>query len=758
MKQIQIEDAKSSAQVMAEQASIGLQFNDIETLNEITGTVRWKNSLRTAVVVGRDLNILASYPSKSENIGNLAELMEALKPESHEGYHLEPYFVKPLGGLDGIEGFLVFELNNEVLNKTLKDQFKALLLTLLVVPLVASFLIRPWREALIKPIAELSSISGQIFQNYDFSLRAKTDREDELGKMVHSFNRMMEMIQERDRMLQEAKEILADKVDERTLLLNTLNQKLQGELEHRKDISDRLLIAKENAEASDVAKSEFLSVISHEVRTPISGIFGMVQLLQKTQLNENQQEYLEQISSASTRQLRLINNILDLTKMEVGEFPIKTEMTHLRSLVENTARQQAATISRNGLDFFIDYPPELPQRIIVDGHALQQILSNLIGNSTKFTEQGSISIKINLLYDEAPGKGVLILTVEDTGIGIEPKILNDLFEKFTQADSSTSRNYGGTGLGLAICKHLCEIMGGSIRGESQPGQGTHFIVDLPVSIPKDPYEKIDGPKNPLRVWLITPSSTVESLISRQLTSLNLEIYKSQESFLSSQQRDVVMLDLHGKKVEQRLLEQLKELQVQYGTKIVFLTGYVAEDQHPFISEFEEHVTLRRPLIQLEPMLKVFDLKVPNESEQLGDPDRLSPVTSASDKDAQIVFSLRILLVEDDEVNRLFMETMIKEYTGNCHVAHSGLQAIELLKDGLHVDLIIMDCMMPQMDGYEATKWIRNSSSKAKNIPIYALTANEGAKDRQRCYDSGMTGVLSKPLAEKEFLKFLKNLS
>jgi len=757
MKQIQIEDARSSAQVMAEQASIGIQFNDIETLTEITGTVRWKNSLRSAIIVSRDFEILASFPPEADKLPHLDHLLECLQPNQKEGYHHEPFFIQPLIGSEGIEGFLGFQLNNDVLNNTLIDQFKALFLTLLMVPFVVSLLIRPWREALIRPIAELSSVSSKILKNYDFSLRANSEREDELGKMVTSFNRMMGMIQERDRLLLKSKDLLSDKVDERTLLLNALNQKLQTELEHRQVISDRLLVAKEKAEASDIAKSEFLSVISHEVRTPISGIFGMVQLLQKTNLDENQKEYLQQISSASTRQLRLINNILDLTKMEVGEFQIQKEHIELRRIIEDTAREQAAVISKKGLDFLIDYSPESPNEVIADGHAIQQILANLIGNSTKFTEKGSIIIKVCFEPSQKSHEMNLMITVQDSGIGIEQDKMENLFGKFTQADSSTSRNYGGTGLGLAICKHLSEMMGGSIQGRSEPGQGTFFSVEVPVEV-KNPKQEVIQIQDGRRVWLITPSKEVERITKRRLESLGIEVLLNKKDFFKSRDsRDVVMLDLHHNLDQKTLVEELKELQVLGDIKVVFLTGYFSEGQHPFITDFKNHQTLRRPLIQLKPLLKIFDINLPENPSPLDPPSKSTKFISTieHDDDSPLKFDLNILLVEDDEVNQIFMSTMIKEHTGDYTLAENGKVAIDLLEGGLDVDLILMDCMMPQMDGYQATEWIRKSNTKAKNIPIYALTANQSAKDRKRCLDSGMNGIFSKPLLEEDFLGFLE---
>lgn len=755
MKSIQIEDARSSAQVMSEQATIGLQFNDMETLNEITGTVRWKNSLESAVIINRDLKILARFPPEAENVKHL-DLIEALKPESENGYYAAPYFIQPLHGTSGIEGFLAFEANDDVLNSALSDQLKALILTLLIVPLVVSLMIRPWREALIRPIVDLSSISSRIFRNYDFSLRAETNRQDELGKMVNSFNRMMDMIQERDRMLLEAKDLLADKVDERTLLLNTLNQKLQGELEHRQVISDRLLEAKVKAEQSDIAKSEFLSVISHEVRTPISGIFGMVQLLRKTPLNETQREYLEQIGTASRRQLRLINNILDLTKMEVGEFSIEKHEKNLRHLIEEESLQHAANISRAGLDFLIDYPPDLPERMIIDGHAIQQILANLIRNSTKFTESGSICIRIDIQENQNSSHHTLRIDVADTGIGIDPEKLDLLFEKFTQADSSTSRNYGGTGLGLAICKNLCQMMDGSIRGESTPGQGTRFIVEIPVEITGETPKSFQIPDSAKRAWIISPCETVKKLLKEHLEKREVVVMNVFERDLSARERgDYVIVDLHGQEIEKEFLEELKELQILYDLKIVFLTGYVSESQHPFISEFRHAQTLRRPLVRVDRLLRVFGITSPDSEDEQMTITRRTTEQEVRKHDHSPMFPISILLVEDDEVNKLFMLTMISEYTKECHLAGNGEEAIHLLEQGLQVDLILMDCMMPKMDGYQATEWIRKSDTSAKKTRIFALTANESAKDRQRCFDSGMNGVLTKPLMEEEFLSFLE---
>jgi signal transduction histidine kinase/CheY-like chemotaxis protein len=433
---------------------------------------------------------------------------------------------------------------------------------------------------------------------------------------------------------------LSDRNDELTILANTLqlmqkriderNKNLTHALQESKELNQELITAKEAAEASTLAKSQFLAAMSHEIRTPMNGVMGMLQLLEHSGLNDSQRNNVSIAQSSANSLLGLINDILDFSKIEAGKMDFEDIAFNLHDEMDLFIKIMALKAQEKGLDLILN-TTQLPQGMIIsDPGRLRQIVTNLVSNAIKFTAKGKITLTAALIKED-PTHGRLCIDVMDTGIGIAPEKIDSLFEMFTQADGSTTRQYGGTGLGLAIVRKLSKLMGGTVSATSTLGEGSTFSVNILVEL-----------------------------------------------------------------------------------------------ADPSIVHKEQKVS-QNPMIGQE-----------------------NPVWPSK---------TNILLVDDDPVNQMVAEELLKVIGLQTHTASNGAEALELLKapQSKPYTLILMDCQMPVMDGYETSHAIRNGEAdeRYKNIPIIAMTANAMAGDREKCLLWGMNDYISKPIDINELQNALK---
>jgi len=531
-----------------------------------------------------------------------------------------------------------------------------------------------------------------------------------------------------------------------------------------KQTEHKLIEAREEALAASRAKSEFLSSMSHEIRTPMNAILGMADVLGETRLGKEQRQYLDIMSSNGNALLHLINDILDLAKVESGRLHLDESEFRLDELLQGMAETLRLRAHEKGLELAVRILPEVPLRLVGDQLRLRQVLINLVGNAIKFTQHGEVALSVES-DPESPAPGGLRFSVHDTGIGIPPQNLEKIFDSFTQADSSTSRKYGGSGLGLAIGKRLVELMGGRLWAESQPGAGSTFVftarfgVQPAQSQPEiAPALKLEG----VRALVVDDNATnrliVKEMLARRGASVaeadsgESALRESRRAGIAGQPYQLVLLDcrmprMDGFEVAQRLRTQA------HGPEPIIL----------MLTSDDLHHKLRR-IRQLG--LKTYLVKPVTSAElyraiaiAMGSADALKPKPDEQLQPAEPPATerpLSILLAEDSADNRLLIKQYLKRLPYRLETAPDGEVALEKFVSG-NYDLVLMDIQMPVMDGYTAVGKIRNWEREQSRppTPIVALTASALEGDVRNCLAAGCNAHLSKPLKKATLLSAIR---
>ncbi len=735
-----VRDVGMLADIIGANSTAALAFEDAKAATETLQSAAVNAQVRSATIFRRGVPF-ARYRRDDAPPRPYVRAVEDAMARAVSAHVFGPdtlTLVRPILSGDELAGAVLLESDLTALTDR-RNRFLEISALVLLATCAVAFLLS-WRlqGVILAPIHHLTSVTRAFSQSRDYSVRARRFRSDEVGILTDGFNNMLTEIEAHERLSARHKEELEDIVATRTEALVAANHDLAA--------------ARDKALDTSRHKSEFLANMSHEIRTPMNGIIGMTDLALDSPLNPQQRDWIETAKMSADSLLRILNDVLDFSKIESRRLELEAVPLSLRDLLSDTLKTLSLAVHQKGLELIVDVAPDVPSGLLGDPGRIAQVVTNLVGNAVKFTDEGHVLVRVRVESFLPDERVRLVCSVSDTGIGISPDKHKIIFESFRQADGSTTRRHGGTGLGLTISAMLVQLMGGRIWVESEPDLGStfQFTIDLPLaSVPERVYgQELRG----LRVLIVDDHEVNRRLLCEFVSRWQMlptsagsgadAIRRVRDASTTTERFDVILLDSNMPDIDGFTVAQQIVADTETHPQIVMLTSSNAQGDGARCRQIGVAGYLIKPVRQgdlydtIAAALARRELTVPLPLENVPGND---------------VRAARVLLAEDNIVNQKVAVGLLAPRGHLIDVVANGADAVEAVRNGAY-DVVLMDIQMPVMSGLEATQAIRAlEADTGRHTRIVAMTAHAMKGDREACLAAGMDGYLSKPVDRNALL-------